>query len=276
MLIIPVRTGHISVGDDLGGIIADAVALQENDIVVVSSKVAATVEGSAVKLSEIVPSEEAQKLFADYGKSPQHREFVLRETKRMKGKIIRTTNGVVLTELNPEGLDGSLLVPNAGIDESNIDHGWAVGWPKDPVETVRKLREELTKRIQTTQRTKRIQRSESSSGASGSSGSSRLAIILTDSGLSPRRSGVTAFALAVAGIDPLFDRRGKPDLYGRDMVMTIEAVADQLATAANFVMGNADERTPAAVIRDHGLPFTDFEGWVPGIEREKDIYYGVV
>jgi len=145
MIILPVKTRLLSAGDDLCNAIAESVELTSGDIVVVSSKVAATLEGSAIKLSEIRPSDEAQKLFAEFGKSPEHREFVLRETRRMNGKVIRTTNGVVLTELKPEGLDGSLLVPNAGIDESNIDRGWAVGWPKDPVATVRKLRKELSR-----------------------------------------------------------------------------------------------------------------------------------
>jgi len=243
----------LKAGDDLAAAIVQSVALQSGDIIVVSSKVAATVEGAAVELAKIRVSPEAEELYRAFGKTPQHRQFVLDETARMNGTVIRTMNGVVLTELKPDGIaEGTLIVPNAGIDESNIERGWAVGWPRDPVESVRRLRRELMKKVDS------------------------VAIILSDSGLSPRRSGVTAFALTVAGMDPLYDRRGKPDLYGRDMVMTVEAIADQLATAANSVMGNADERTPAAVIRDHGLPMTEFTGWVPGIEREKDVYFGVV
>lgn len=255
MRILPVRTRLLSAGDDLAQIIAESVDLEPGDIIVVSSKVAATAEGASVKLSDLTPSVASQKLLADYKKSPEHREFLFREIMKMNGSVIRTTESVVLTELKPDGLDGSLLVPNAGIDESNIEKGWIIGWPKDPVETVRKLRASLSKHLKCKK---------------------GIAVILSDSGLSPRRSGVTAFALTVAGIDPLHDRRGTLDLFDREMLLTVEAVADQLATAANFVMGNADESTPAAVIRDHGLALSDFEGWVPGIERERDIYNGIV
>ncbi len=103
-----------------------------------------------------------------------------------------------------------------------------------------------------------------------------VALLLTDSGLSPRRLGVTAFALAIAGMDPTRSLIGSPDLFGKALRLTEEAIADQLATAANAVMGNAAECTPAAFIRDHGIPFSNYVGWVPGIERERDLYHGVI
>jgi F420-0:gamma-glutamyl ligase len=69
---------------------------------------------------------------------------------------------------------------------------------------------------------------------------------------------------------------GKSDLFGQSMHITEEAVADQLSTAANFIMGNTNQSIPAVVIRGHGIPLNDFSGWVPGIEREKDIYHKVI
>jgi len=83
---------------------------------------------------------------------------------------------------------------------------------------------------------------------------------------------VTAFALVVSGFDPLVSKIGERDLFGRELTMTVEAVADQLATAANMIMGNAAESRPATIIRNHGIPFTDFEGWVPGISKEEDLF----
>ena len=78
--------------------------------------------------------------------------------------------------------------------------------------------------------------------------------------------GVTAFALVCVGLDPLLSQQGVEDLFGKPLRITTEAIADQLATAANFVMGNAGQSTPAAIIRAHGLRLSDFAGWVPGIE----------
>jgi coenzyme F420-0:L-glutamate ligase/coenzyme F420-1:gamma-L-glutamate ligase len=82
--------------------------------------------------------------------------------------------------------------------------------------------------------------------------------------------------LTVSGFDPLISQIDTPDLFGTPLKMTHEATADQLATAANFLMGNADESTPAVVIRDHGLPLTDFHGWVPGIARKDDLFAGLL
>lgn len=84
--------------------------------------------------------------------------------------------------------------------------------------------------------------------------------------------GVTAFALVVVGFDPIENYIGKKDLFGRQLLVTREARADQLATAANFLMGNADQAIPAVIVRGHGLPFSDFAGWVPGIKKEEDMF----
>ena len=251
MEILPIRTPLLQEGDDLADIISTIGRISEGDIVIVSSKAFATVEGAAFSLDTLTPSAQAKKLAKTHTKSAVHYQAVINETERMNGTIIQTHNGVVLTELKPDGMeDGSILVPNAGLDRSNVEDGYIIGWPLDPVSSVRKLYDALEIK--------------------------RCAVIMTDSGLCPRRIGVMAFALAVCGIDPLLDLVGKPDLFGQDMRMTEEAIADQLATAGNFIMGNADQATPAAIIRGHDVPFTDFCGWVPGIEREKDIYHGVI
>lgn len=251
MEILPIRTPLLQEGDNLADILMTIGNISEGDIVVVSSKAFATVEGAAFALDTLTPSAKATELAKTHTKSAVHYQAVINETKRMNGVIIQTNNGVVLTELKPNGIgEGSILVPNAGLDRSNISDGYIVGWPLDPVASVRKFYDALDIK--------------------------RCAVIMTDSGLCPRRIGVMAFALTVCGIDPLLDLVGKPDLFGQDMKMTEEAIADQLATAANFIMGNADQATPAAIIRGHDVPFTDFCGWVPGIEREKDIYHGVI
>ena len=97
-----------------------------------------------------------------------------------------------------------------------------------------------------------------------------VAILLSDSCCRPGRLGVVAFALVCAGMDPLKSEVGRKDLFGKELRFTNEAIADQLATAANAVMGNAGQSTPAAIIRDHGRTLSDFCGWVEGIEAKND------
>jgi coenzyme F420-0:L-glutamate ligase len=249
MEILPIRTPLLTSGDDLAQAILAAIDLHDGDIIVFSSKVVAVTEGATIDLTKITPTSEAMNIARVHGGDPKEYQAILDETHRMNGKVIRITDRILLTELFPTGLsEGSILVPNAGLDHSNSKEGTMIGWPKDPVKSLKSIRKTL-----------------------GS-----VAVILSDSSIAPRRSGVTAIALAVDGIDPLESQIGKPDLFGKPLRVTVEARADQLATMANAVMGNTNGSTPITVIRDHGIPFSSFSGWVPGIERERDLYHGVI
>lgn len=244
VLILPIRTGILKKGDDIATEILKNSKLEPGDILVISSKAVATVEGAAMKLDDIVPSPEAITYAEICHQHPQFTEAILLEMKRMNGFISSTCPFALLTSLKPDGMKtGRILCPNAGMDQSNIDAGFAVGWPLDPLESAQKLRESLN-----------------------------VPVIISDSCGRPSRLGVTAFALVCAGLDPLQSEIGKNDLYGKPMHLTYEAVADQLATAANAVMGNCAECTPAAIIRGSGLPSSDFSGWVDGIEPEEDMF----
>ena len=247
MQILPIHTPVLHAGDDIASALTSAFSFKDNDIVVISSKAIATVEGAAVDLSSISPSADAETWAERCGGSPALRQVILDETLRMNGRISVSTIDVMLTELKPDGMtEGSILVPNAGIDQSNIDEGFAVGWPLDPIASIKDLYEAL---------------------------GGKVGIIISDSGSRPRRLGVTAFALTVCGFDPIRSLKGSPDLFGKDLRISEEAVADQLATTANFLMGNSDKSMPAAVIRDHGVAMSDFCGWVPGIDKERDMFY---
>ncbi len=238
MLILPLRTGTLRAGDDLPARLLENGALQNGDIVVVSSKAVATTEGAAMLLTDDADA---------------FREAVLKETDRLHGTVLPGCAQAMLCELRPEGLrTGTILAANAGLDRSNVEAGHVIGWPKDPVASVRNVRVSL----------------EQASGT-------RIGVIISDSCCKPRRQGVTAYALTVSGFSPIISRVDEKDLFGRKLRMTQEATADQLATAANFVMGNGAEGTPAAIIRDHGLTLSDFEGWVPGIEPSEDLFNGL-
>ena len=256
MLLLPIHTRLLQKGDDLAPLLQESTQVAEGDILVISSKAVATVERAAIDLKSIHPSNEAEKWSTACSRSAAFCQAVLDETQRLHGEVVGTCPGALLTELRPTGLsEGTIFAANAGLDQSNVADGFAIGWPRDPVASVKKLREAL-----------------SSLPRRGRVRERGFGIILSDSCCIPRRRGVTAHALVVSGIDPLFSEIGNKDLFGKPLRMTIEARVDQLATAANILMGNAGQGIPAAIIRDHGLALSTYEGWVPGIEPEEDLF----
>lgn len=247
MQILPVPTSLLSHDSDLAGELLKNAAFSKGDIVVVSSKVVAVTEAAAVTLADIVPSPEAVALSQKCNQDPRFTEFVLRETTRMNGCVVGVSPHVLLTALQPSGMNGRILCPNAGADQSNVEKGAAIGWPVDPAASAKRVSNTLG-----------------------------VPVIISDSCCVPGRLGVTAFAIACAGIDPHRSEVGRKDLHNKTMRMTQEAVADQLATAANAVMGNSAQSVPAAIIRDSGIPSSDFAGWVPGIDHEEDLFSGIL
>lgn len=250
MHLIPLSTPLLKSGDDLAAILSASAKIQEGDILVISSKAISTVECGAIDLSAITVSKDAKEWSKKTGRSPEFCEAVLMELKQLHGKAVSACPGAILTEVRPDGLpSGTILTANAGLDESNIQKGFAIGWPVDMVKSVQNISSKIGK---------------------------RTAVIISDSCCVPRRRGVTAFALVCAGIDPVVDLIGRKDLFGKQMRITNEAVADQLATAANILMGNEAQSVPAVIIRDHAIPSSEFCGWVPGIEPEEDLFAGII
>jgi F420-0:gamma-glutamyl ligase len=180
---------------------------------------------------------------------------------------------------------GVILTANAGMDESNTPEGTAIGWPEDPVKSAKGIRQRIMQNSDQflVSSCWLLVRKIIRNGIFGKLKTNnyqlttrRLAVLITDSCVRPRRWGVVAFALTCAGIDPFKDEAGNDDLFGKKLKITREATADQLATAANMLMGNAGQSVPAVIIRDHGLTLSDYEGWVPGIDPEEDLFKGIV
>ncbi len=251
MHILPISTPLLRQGDDLAGILRESIDVQDGDVLIVSSKAVATCDGFGYELRKLDVSDEANASAVKSNRSPEFCEAVLRETRRLNGRVVGHCPGAMLTELRPDGLQkGVLLVPNAGLDESNVPDGWAIGWPENSVKSASALRAAFAPK--------------------------KIAVIITDSRCTPWRWGVTAMALTVSGIAAYHSEIGNKDLYGRTLRITAEALADQLATAGNMVMGNASQSTPATIVRDHGFALSDEEGWVPGIEPEMDLFREVL
>lgn len=223
MEVIGIKTDLVGVGDDLvesikSGMRKADIALIDGDILVVSESAVATWEKRVVKLDDVLPSSLAVSLASRYSKDPREMELILLESDEIVGGI----PGVVLT------LNKGFLYPNAGIDHSNAPSGHVVLFPADPQRSAAEIRRRM---------------------ADGK----MIAVIVGDSRTHPLRLGCVGVALGCSGIEPVEDVRGQPDLYGRPLQITRKAVADNLVSAAQIVMGEGDEGIPAVVIRNAPL-----------------------
>jgi len=214
-------------GDDVGALICEAaeregVRIEDGDIVVVSHIVISRAEGRVVDLRTVEPSAFARGVAEAMGKDPRLVEVVLRESR----SIVRMGDGHLICETKH-----GFVCANAGVDRSNVPGEDQVALlPEDPDASARRIRErirELTGRD--------------------------VAVLICDTHGRPLRRGTINVAVGVAGLEPIWDRRGDKDLFGYTLKVTQVAVADELASAAELVMGQADEGIPVAIIR--GYPF---------------------
>jgi coenzyme F420-0:L-glutamate ligase / coenzyme F420-1:gamma-L-glutamate ligase len=215
---------EVTAGVDLAQVIADAMEranlrIQPGDVIVVAQKVVSKAESAVVLLSEVRPSPLACEWAAKYGKDAAAVEVVLRESRR----IVRMDRGIIIAETRH-----GFVCANAGVDASNVPAGTVTILPRDP--------DASAARIQTALRT-----------AFGVG----VAVIVSDTFGRPWREGTVNVALGVAGLRPLLDWRGRPDQFGRVLQNTVVAIADEIAGAAELVMGKTSQM-PAALVRGAG------------------------
>ena len=228
--IIPITgIGEIVPGADLGLLIYEAIqaqqlTLQQGDILIVTQKIVSKAEDRRVKLAEVVPSEFAKIAAQSSRKDAQYIEVVLRESRR----VVRMNYGVLLTETHH-----GFICANSGIDESNVSggEGEVLLLPVDSDRSASELRTRLQQ-------------------LTGEGPSSEIAVIISDTWGRPWREGQVNMAIGVAGMEPLTDYRGQYDPYGYELHASVIAVADELASAAELVMGKVD-RVPVALIRGY-------------------------
>jgi len=227
MKLFAIKTVIVKTGDDLVQIILDSLKaqglqLEDKDVLALTSKIVSHAQGRLVKLSKVKPSEKAKRFAQKFSLKPEFAELVLREADRIYGGVDKA----VLT------LKDSVLAPNAGVDNKNAPEDSAILWPVNLKEWIKTFREKI--RLET---------------------GKRVGVLVVDSGLVPLRIGTIGLALAVAGFKPIIDRRKDIDLYGKSIVITRHAVADDLASAAHALMGEATELVPAVLIRDAPVEF---------------------
>jgi coenzyme F420-0:L-glutamate ligase / coenzyme F420-1:gamma-L-glutamate ligase len=205
---------EIREGDDLAALIAGRTQLQDHDVLVVAQKAVSKAEGRVVRLAEIEPSAEARELAVDH--DPRQLEVILREAAR----LVRTRPPLVIAETRH-----GFVCASAGVDASNApEPEMVVLLPEDPDASAARIRDRLR-----------------DLGA-------EVGVIVSDSFGRAWRQGTTDVAIGVAGIRPLLDLKGVRDSTGYDLHATVIAVADELAGAAELVMGKT-AGVPAAVIR---------------------------
>jgi coenzyme F420-0:L-glutamate ligase/coenzyme F420-1:gamma-L-glutamate ligase len=206
---------EVQEGDDVAGLIAAAVELEQDDVVVVAHKVVSKAEGRVVRLMEVEASAQARDLAAD--EDPRRLEVILGESVR----VVRTRPPLVISETRH-----GFVCASAGVDASNApEAGTLVLLPEDPDASAAGLRERL----------------QDLTGAD-------VAVIVSDSFGRAWRQGTTDVAIGCAGLAPLLDLSGERDATGYELHATVIAVADELAGAAELVRGKLNQ-VPAAVIR---------------------------
>jgi len=214
-------------GDDLGDRIARAakesgVTIESGDVVVVTQKVVSKAEGRIVNLSGVKPSTLANSIALQTNRDPRHVEVILQETSR----IVRMKDNHLIVETKH-----GFVCANAGIDRSNVEGEDRVSLlPVDPDRSAERIRRRL----------------KQLTGAD-------VAVIISDTFGRAWRMGHVNFAIGAAGMKPMRDYRGEPDMFDHTLRVTVMAVADELASAAELVMNKRD-RVPVAIIKGYHYP----------------------
>ena len=232
-------------GDDLADLLWSAMGregltLRDGDVLVVAHKVVSKAEGRLADLNAVTPSPFARQIAGALRKDARLVEVILGETRR----IVRMDRGVLVVETHH-----GLVCANAGVDQSNVEGDGVVALlPRDPDASARSLRKALEDRAVC-----------------------RLAVIIADTFGRPWREGLVNVAVGVSGLPALRDYRGEKDPYGFTLIGTMMALADEVASAAELVMGKVD-RVPAAIVR--GLPLEDEGRGASDLLRdpERDIF----
>ena len=223
--IIPIKTQkEIGIDVNLVDLILESSEINDGDILVFSQKIVSKSEGRILSLSSVNPSLLANGIASSYGKDPRLVELILSESKR----IVRMENGIIIVETKH-----GFVCANAGIDESNVQDGYAALLPEDPDKSASLLKERIEQKT-----------------------GKNTAVIISDTFGRPFRLGQTDVAIGIAGIEPILDYIGKPDTFGKVMQVTAIAIADEICSATELVMGKV-RKCPIAIVRNYNFNFSN-------------------
>ena len=222
---------EVTAGDDLVALTLKAVqasqlTVERGDVFVYTQKIVSKAEACYVRLDDVSPSDLARQWGDAWGKDPRVIELVLQDAAR----IVRMDRGVVITETRH-----GFVCANSGVDTSNVRPGWATRLPADPDASARQLCERLRTALDMP-----------------------VGVIISDTFGRPWRDGQTNVAIGVAGLHAITDYRGTADVQGQPLRATAIAVADELASAAELVMGKT-LAIPVAIVKGTGLGVSRLE-----------------
>ncbi len=221
MQIIPILLEkEIEPLDDISDLILKSCELNDGDIIVIAQKIISKQEGRIVDLSTVVPSLLSQGIASQYQKDPRLVELILSETKR----IVRMKNGILIVETK-----NGFICANAGVDESNVQEGCATLLPINSDISAESIRYNILKQT-----------------------NKNVAVIISDTFGRPFRMGQTNHAIGISGLNPIIDYAGTFDSFQKILRVTAIAVADELSSAAELVMGKA-LKSPIAIIRNYSF-----------------------
>lgn len=237
----------VNPGDDLAGLIAktldaQAISLQDGDVLVIAQKIVSKAEGRLVNLTSVSPSEAALDYARITEKDPRLVELILSESR----EVVRVRKGLIIVEHKL-----GFICANAGIDHSNVSGPWgeAIDWvlllPEDPDLTAENIRKQLEERY-----------------------SCRLGVLIIDSHGRAWRMGTIGMTIGLSGLPGLVDLRGEADLFDYRLRVTQVAASDELAAGASLMMGQAREGTPVVLAR--GFPYPLREGSLPELIRRNE------
>ncbi|NND86323.1 MAG: coenzyme F420-0:L-glutamate ligase [Nitrosopumilus sp.] len=221
MEIIPIHIDkEIDTSDDVSEIIIENSELSDDDIVVIAQKIISKQEGRTVELSAVSPSLLANGIGSQYQKDPRIIELILSESKR----IVRMKNGIIIVRTKND-----FVCANAGIDESNVKNGYATLLPVNSDDSANKIRKKIHEKT-----------------------NKNVAVIISDTFGRPFRMGQTNCAIGVSGLNPIIDYAGISDSFGKTMRVSAIAIADEISSAAELVMGKIS-KCPIAIIRNYSF-----------------------
>jgi len=219
--IIPIKIQReIGIDANFVDLILESSEINDGDILVFSQKIVSKNEGRMLSLSSVNPSLLANGIASSYGKDPRLIELILSESER----IVRMENGIIIVKTKH-----GFVCANAGIDESNVQDGYATLLPKDPDKSASLLKERIEQKT-----------------------GKNISVIISDTFGRPFRLGQTDVAIGIAGLEPILDYTGKPDTFGKIMQVTAIAIADEICSASELVMGKV-EKCPIVIVRNYNF-----------------------
>ena len=233
-------SNDIREGADIGNLILKSIkekkeSLKENDVIVITHKIISKSEGRTIDLTKIIPSEESKNISYRTGKDPKLVELIISQS----NEIIKIQRDIIITETKH-----GFVCANSGIDTSNVEKSnHVVLLPVDPDKSAREIRNYIKSRTKT-----------------------NVAVIISDTFGRPFRKGQVNVAIGVAGIDPIKSYIGESDMYGNILRVTEIAIADEIASAAELIMGKS-LRVPVTIVR--GYDFSSYDASISKVTRSK-------